>query len=402
MKDLFVIDAKDYNESGKINSRPSVRAVIYRDGKVLLVHSAKYNYYKFPGGGIEKGENHIEALVREVREESGYVIIPDSVTEYGRVLRRNKDSYNDDEIFEQENFYYFCKVQDETVERALDGYESDEGFEPVWMDPIVASRHNKYEADIEGSDPVMIKREAKVLDMADLELRKRARTASQEEFIKSLGNPQYGEMISFVRSILENTNTESGEAKKEIFYSRFEHTLRVLGWMLRLYEMSSIKDRIRYEDVIIATIFHDVGRPSADINNTSHAEAGVPITREYLTGCGFDKERTEFICELVRRHSDKHLMGKEEVDPNLMMLMEADLLDDMGALGVVMDCIITKGRNENATFTDCYDHIMRFTDRIQHDNPMYTPEGRRLWDDKTELVEDFVRALERDLCFYIK
>ena len=71
MRLLFEIDTKDYDPNGKAFVRPSVRGIIIRDGKVAMVHSLKYDYYKFPGGGIEDGENLEEALLREVAEESG-------------------------------------------------------------------------------------------------------------------------------------------------------------------------------------------------------------------------------------------------------------------------------------------------------------------------------------------
>ena len=32
-----------------------------------MIHSLKYDYYKFPGGGIEDGESNEEALIRETR-----------------------------------------------------------------------------------------------------------------------------------------------------------------------------------------------------------------------------------------------------------------------------------------------------------------------------------------------
>ena len=68
MRLLFEIDTKDYNLNGKIVNRPSVRSIIIKDGLVALVHSEKYNYYKFPGGGIESNETHEEALIRETLE----------------------------------------------------------------------------------------------------------------------------------------------------------------------------------------------------------------------------------------------------------------------------------------------------------------------------------------------
>lgn len=397
MRDLFSMDAKDYNPAGKVFSRPSVRAVIAKDDKVLLAYSKKYDYYKFPGGGINAGESDAEALIREVQEETGYQVIPESVEEFGRVLRRQKDSYEADHIFEQENRYYFCRTREELAERNLDDYEAEEGFTVVWADPFEASHHNRYSRN-KGGDPVMVEREEKVLNLVDLELRGRKRKNHEKETLQALGNPAFAEMLDFVEKTLGETNTENpGGAKVDISYSRFEHTKRVLSWMIRLYEKNEHRDELRKEDLIIATIFHDVGRTAADAMNMPHAKAGVPITKEYLEEHGYSKERVDYICYLVGAHSDKYRMQETDLDKNLLLLMEADLLDDMGALGIVMDCMITQSRNPNAKFTDCMDHIDRFTYRLQQDNPMVTPEGRQIWEEKTRIVNEFVAALHMDL-----
>lgn len=399
MKELFSLDLKNYNPDGPEAVRNSARGIIYKDGKVLLIHSKTKGYYKFPGGGIEKGESNTDALIREVREETGYSVKPESIEEYGFVLRRQKDSYNENGFFSQTNFYYFCEIEDFKAETKLDDYEKEDGFETVWMNPVIASGKNRYEVDTSKTDVIMVKRESKVLDLVDLEIRKRERNSRELRFLESLGNPEYLEMLSYVENELRE-NSESGAAKSDIKYNRYEHTRRVLKWTLKLYELSPDKDKLRYEDLIIATIFHDVGRVAADKNGMSHAHAGVPLTRDYLKEKGYSEERTEFICRLVEKHSDKNEMCKE-MEPNLLLLMEADLLDDMGALGVVMDCMIVENRNNDAVFTDCLDHIKRYTQRIQHDNPMITDEGRMLWDNKTKLVDDFVSALQDDLELFL-
>lgn len=71
MRILFEMDKKDYIPNGSVFSRPSARAIIIIDGKIAMVYSKKYNYYKFPGGGIEDTESMKEALIREVLEETG-------------------------------------------------------------------------------------------------------------------------------------------------------------------------------------------------------------------------------------------------------------------------------------------------------------------------------------------
>jgi ADP-ribose pyrophosphatase YjhB (NUDIX family) len=51
---------------------PAVTAVVTdTDDRVLLIHRTDNDRWALPGGGIELGENASDALVREVREETG-------------------------------------------------------------------------------------------------------------------------------------------------------------------------------------------------------------------------------------------------------------------------------------------------------------------------------------------
>ncbi|MDO4742225.1 MAG: NUDIX domain-containing protein [Candidatus Saccharibacteria bacterium] len=124
MKRLFTIDLKDYNPNGKKYYRPSVRGVIVDDkGNIAMIYSQKYHFYKFPGGGIEGNETHLETLAREIKEETGMTLIPESAKEFGEVLKiQNGDELGKD-IHIQQNFYYTCKVEDEIGSQELDDGE---------------------------------------------------------------------------------------------------------------------------------------------------------------------------------------------------------------------------------------------------------------------------------------
>lgn len=164
MRLLFEIGPSDCDPNGTALIRDSARCITVKDGRVAMVHSLKYNYYKFPGGGIEAGESREEALAREALEEAGLVIIPGSIREYGRVRRVDKLSRPDAELFVQDNYYYLCEVEDDLKPQSLDGYEADERFTFEWTDPDTAIAANR----LPGHGPksqFMIEREARVLEI---------------------------------------------------------------------------------------------------------------------------------------------------------------------------------------------------------------------------------------------
>lgn len=167
MRLLFEIDKNDYDKNGSVCIRPSVRGVIIRNGRLAMVHSRKYDYYKFPGGGAEAGEDHIATLIREVREESGLRVLPGSVREYGCVHRVQKGWRED--IFVQDNYYYFCDTEEEIAAQDLDDYEDEEQFTLAFVtaqEAIVVNRtHSHGEKEGNARFQVMLEREIRVLEM---------------------------------------------------------------------------------------------------------------------------------------------------------------------------------------------------------------------------------------------
>lgn len=60
--------------------RPSAKAVIVSDGRVLVNHhrpaDGRREWFGLPGGGQQPGETLVDALRREVAEETGFLVEP--------------------------------------------------------------------------------------------------------------------------------------------------------------------------------------------------------------------------------------------------------------------------------------------------------------------------------------
>lgn len=178
MKTLFTMDLKNYNPNWKTSRRDSARAIIrLGEDKLALVYATKLGYYKFPGGGIHKDEDIITALIREVQEEVGLLVIPSSVKEFGLVHRFQKSGKVSDTIFAQDNFYYECQVQakdgtaakDESslkiTKQKLDNYEDKAGFELRVVSIKEALDANLRYNDEDDFNIVMIARDTRIFAM---------------------------------------------------------------------------------------------------------------------------------------------------------------------------------------------------------------------------------------------
>ena len=168
MRMLFEMDTRDYSECTHTFTRNSARSIIIRDGKVAMVHSLKYDYYKFPGGGIEGQENPIDAMIRETREEAGLGVIPETVKEYGIVHRIQKSDKDDTECFIQDNYYYLCEAENVPIAQDLDEYEAKESYRLEFVAPATAIKKNRNVLE-SPYNKMMFEREARVLELLQTE-----------------------------------------------------------------------------------------------------------------------------------------------------------------------------------------------------------------------------------------
>ena len=70
--DVEPLDARLAREVGHATPKLDVRGAVFRDDAILLVRETVSAKWTLPGGWVDIGESPSEAVVREVREESGY------------------------------------------------------------------------------------------------------------------------------------------------------------------------------------------------------------------------------------------------------------------------------------------------------------------------------------------
>jgi ADP-ribose pyrophosphatase YjhB (NUDIX family) len=66
-----VLDLLDA-DAGYATPKVDVRGIVFRDGKILLVQERSDGLWTLPGGWADVGNSPADAVVREIREESGF------------------------------------------------------------------------------------------------------------------------------------------------------------------------------------------------------------------------------------------------------------------------------------------------------------------------------------------
>ena len=139
MKEIEILGANRFETSTK--TRAGSRAVIVRDGEILLTYETRSGWWLVPGGGTEGNETPEECCIREAEEETGLIVRP---------LRQFLTLYEYYEEYRYISHYFVCEVTCSGQMRLTDA-EVRRGVEPRWL-PLqeavdIFSRHQSY-ADV--------------------------------------------------------------------------------------------------------------------------------------------------------------------------------------------------------------------------------------------------------------
>lgn len=151
-------------KDGKTIAREAVRAIVQNGTKILMLYSTKHGDYHFPGGGIDAGESHREALARELAEECG-AQLTEVTGPFGKTVEYATPVESDFDVFCMTSYYYFCEIDSELGEQTLEDYEIDLGLEPRLVEIAEARKAN--EALLAEDALLWIKRETLVLSLLE-------------------------------------------------------------------------------------------------------------------------------------------------------------------------------------------------------------------------------------------
>ena len=200
----------------------------------------------------------------------------------------------------------------------------------------------------------------------------------------------YEKYIEFVENTLKKAGRDQG--RRHSFRSRSLHTRRVLRWAKRLCEERNDVDT---EVLFLAVIFHDIGYVSESLEG--HQYVSEKMFREFADVHHFDNDIIERVASCISTHSDKEkLENPKSLTIEQILLMEADLLDEEGALAICWDGMAC-GYEGKATYEECLERTKREFSLKCGDNPMVTELAKQYWKEKIEYVEDYIRRLEFDL-----
>ena len=136
MKELEILGDNRFETFTK--TRDGSRAIVIKDGKILLSHERNSGWWLIPGGGLEEDETFEECCIREVEEETGVIVRP--VDKFLHIYEYYED-------YRYGGYYFICEVVGQGKMNPTD-VEIERGIEPMWI-PLeeaidIFSKHQSY------------------------------------------------------------------------------------------------------------------------------------------------------------------------------------------------------------------------------------------------------------------
>ncbi len=129
-------------ENKSIFTRLATRGIALQGHDILLLYTQRYEDYSLPGGGLDLGEDKIEGMMRELKEETGAQGIK-NIKAFGAYEEYRPWYKPDYDIQHMISYCYTCEVNQELGHAKMESYEIKNGMKAVWVNIQEAIRHNQ-------------------------------------------------------------------------------------------------------------------------------------------------------------------------------------------------------------------------------------------------------------------
>ena len=195
----------------------------------------------------------------------------------------------------------------------------------------------------------------------------------------------YAEVIEYVKKM----TSDNGRPPNYPFRSRFDHTLRVYRWAIKL----QAKLGGDLDIIALAALLHDIGWD--ETGDRPHGEVGAELAVEYLDSIGVDPEIIRRVGEIIMIHEDKDT--EAELSLECKIVRDADLLDEVGAVGILWDAMAT-ACEEEPNYKKAYYRIKNYY-RINRPKirRCKTDTARAEYAKRMQMIESYISQLEKEL-----
>jgi len=129
-------------ENKSIFTRLSTRSIAIQGDNILLLYTGRYEDYSLPGGGLDFGEDKIQGMMRELREETGAQDIK-NIRFFGAYEEYRPWYKSDYDIQHMISYCYTCDISKELGLSNMESYETNNGMKALWMNIHEAIENNK-------------------------------------------------------------------------------------------------------------------------------------------------------------------------------------------------------------------------------------------------------------------
>ena len=192
----------------------------------------------------------------------------------------------------------------------------------------------------------------------------------------------YSEVIEFVKG-----KASEDDRSGYTFRNVYDHTMRVYRWAIRL----QTKLGGDLDVIVLASLLHNIGYEEGRPQNEVSAEVAV----DYLDSIGVDPAIIVKVGEIIMMCPDKDT--DKELSLECKIVMDADLLDEVGAVGILRDAMITATEDE-ASYKRAYYKVKDF---YRQNKPLIrccqTEAAKTEYSKRMQLLESFIYQAEREL-----